>query len=83
MARGLRTLGIEARPTADGIVIRGGALQGGVVDSASDHRVAMAFAMAGLAVHGSIEVADCDNIPTSFPGFVEAAQRAGLRVRWA
>lgn len=83
MARGLRTLGIEARPTADGIVIRGGALQGGVVDSASDHRVAMAFAMAGLAVHGSIEVADCDNIPTSFPGFVEAAARAGLRVRWA
>ncbi|MBA2592639.1 MAG: 3-phosphoshikimate 1-carboxyvinyltransferase [Pseudomonadota bacterium] len=83
MARGLRTLGIEARPTADGIVIRGGALQGGVVDSASDHRVAMAFAMAGLAVHGSIEVADCDNIATSFPGFVEAAQRAGLRVRWA
>jgi len=83
MARGLRTLGIEARPTADGIVIRGGALQGGMVDSASDHRVAMAFAMAGLAVHGSIEVANCDNIPTSFPGFVEAAQRAGLRVRWA
>ena len=83
MARGLRTLGIEARPTADGIVIRGGALQGGVVDSASDHRVAMAFAMAGLTVHGSIEVADCDNIPTSFPGFVEVAQRAGLRVRWA
>lgn len=82
MARGLRALGIEARPTADGIVIRGGALQGGVVDSASDHRVAMAFAMAGLAVHGSIEVTDCDNIPTSFPGFVEAAQRAGLRVRW-
>ena len=83
MARGLRTLGIEARPTADGIVIRGGALQGGMVDSASDHRVAMAFAMAGLTVHGSIEVADCDNIPTSFPGFVEVAQRAGLRVRWA
>jgi len=83
MARGLRTLGIEARPTADGIVIRGGALQGGVVDSASDHRVAMAFVMAGLAVHGSIEVADCDHIPTSFPGFVEVAQRAGLRLRWA
>jgi 3-phosphoshikimate 1-carboxyvinyltransferase len=83
MARGLRTFGIEARPTADGIVIQGGALQGGVVDSASDHRVAMAFAMAGLAVHGSIEIADCDHIPTSFPGFVEVAQRAGLRVRWA
>ncbi len=83
MARGLRTLGIEARPTADGIVIRGGALQGGMVDSASDHRVAMAFAMAGLTVHGSIEVADCDSIPTSFPGFVEVAQRAGLRVRSA
>ncbi|MGH8566474.1 MAG: 3-phosphoshikimate 1-carboxyvinyltransferase [Gammaproteobacteria bacterium] len=83
MARGLRALGIEARPTADGIVIRGGTLQGGGVDSASDHRVAMAFAMAGLAVHGSIEVADCDHIPTSFPGFVEVAQRAGLRVRWA
>ncbi|MGH8479626.1 MAG: 3-phosphoshikimate 1-carboxyvinyltransferase [Gammaproteobacteria bacterium] len=83
MARGLRALGIEARPTAGGIVIRGGALQGGGVDSASDHRVAMAFAMAGLTAHGSIEVADCDNIPTSFPDFVEVAARAGLRVRWA
>jgi 3-phosphoshikimate 1-carboxyvinyltransferase len=82
MARGLRALGIEARPTPDGIVIKGGVMRGGRIDSASDHRVAMAFAMAGLVARGPIEIADCDNIRTSFPDFVEVARQAGLRVSW-
>ncbi len=81
MARGLRALGIEADPTPDGIVIRGGTLGGGRVDSASDHRVAMAFTIAGLIAKSTIEVADCDNIRTSFPDFVEVATKAGLGVR--
>ncbi len=80
MAQGLRTLGIEARETADGIVIQGGALQGGVIDSHGDHRIAMAFAVAALRASAPITVRDCRNVATSFPGFVEAARRTGLGI---
>jgi 3-phosphoshikimate 1-carboxyvinyltransferase len=81
MADGLQTLGISAEPTRDGIVIQGGALQGGCVESHGDHRIAMSFAMAGLRASGEIEILDCANVNTSFPGFVDLASQAGLSVR--
>jgi 3-phosphoshikimate 1-carboxyvinyltransferase len=40
----------------------------------------MAFAMAALRAKGSIEILDCDNVNTSFPGFVELAAGAGLHI---
>ncbi|MBT8419302.1 MAG: 3-phosphoshikimate 1-carboxyvinyltransferase, partial [Gammaproteobacteria bacterium] len=80
MAEGLRTLGIDAKPTDDGMVIRGGTLTGGRIASHGDHRVAMAFAMAGLASRDTIIVEDCANIDTSFPGFVTVAASVGLRI---
>jgi 3-phosphoshikimate 1-carboxyvinyltransferase len=81
MADGLQTLGISAEPTQDGIVIQGGNLQGGCVESHGDHRIAMSFAMAGLRASGEIEILDCANVNTSFPGFVDLASQAGLSVR--
>jgi len=81
MADGLQVLGIEARPTADGMVSRGGAIGGGTVHSHGDHRIAMAFAMAGLRASAPIEIRDCANVATSFPGFVALAKRAGLDIR--
>lgn len=81
MAAGLRALGVAVRETADGMVIRGGELRGGLVDSRGDHRVAMAFAMAGLRATEPLVVRDCTNVATSFPGFVDLAARAGLKVR--
>lgn len=83
MAEGLSALGIDARPTPDGIVIRGGRLSGGAVDSHGDHRIAMSFAMAALRADGPITVRDCANVNTSFPGFVELAARAGLAIEGA
>ena len=80
MADGLAALGVAATATADGIRIRGGRYRGGRVDSHSDHRVAMSFAMAALRASGPIEIADCANVATSFPGFVELARLAGLRI---
>jgi 3-phosphoshikimate 1-carboxyvinyltransferase len=80
MAQGLRTLGITVQELPDGIAIEGGSLRGGVVDSHGDHRVAMAFAMAGLRAEGPITVRDCKNVDTSFPGFVSLAVRAGLSI---
>lgn len=81
MADGLRALGIEAEATPEGIEIVGGHLQGGAVASAGDHRIAMSFAIAGLAATGPVTVTDCRNVDTSFPGFVEQAARSGLAIR--
>lgn len=81
MADGLLALGIEAIPTADGIVIRGGRMGGGIVDSHGDHRIAMAFTIAALRAGGDIVIDDCANVDTSFPGFVELAAALGCRVR--
>ena len=80
MADGLQILGIDARPTEDGMVMQGGQLGGGCVDSHGDHRIAMAFAMAGLQASAPIEITDCANVNTSFPGFVELAQATGLQI---
>ncbi|BAN69292.1 3-phosphoshikimate 1-carboxyvinyltransferase [endosymbiont of unidentified scaly snail isolate Monju] len=80
MADGLQALGVDARPTPDGIVIRGGRIGGGRVDSHGDHRIAMAFAMAALRADGEILIDDCANVNTSFPGFVELAGATGLAI---
>ncbi len=80
MADGLQALGVEARPTADGVVIRGGALRGGAVDGHGDHRIAMAFAIAGLRARAPVTISDVRNVETSFPGFVSAATGVGLRI---
>ncbi len=80
MADGLATLGVDARPQPDGIVIRGGAYRGGRVDSHGDHRIAMAFSVAALRAGGEIEIDDCANVNTSFPGFVKLAAEAGIGI---
>jgi 3-phosphoshikimate 1-carboxyvinyltransferase len=80
MLAGLRALGVDVEERPDGAVIRGGRLGGGEVDSAGDHRVAMAFAVAATAAAGPICVRDADNVATSFPGFAAAARSVGLDV---
>lgn len=80
MAQGLKRLGIEAQETPDGIVIEGGKLRAGEVESHGDHRVSMSFAIAALRAAGPVRVRDCKNVGTSFPGFADLAQRAGLAI---
>lgn len=80
MAEGLSTLGIKNEPTPDGIVIEGGKLEGGSINTFHDHRIAMAFAIAGLRASAEIEVLDCDHVATSFPGFAELISSAGLKL---
>jgi len=81
MADGLSVLGVDAEATADGMRIRGGGIGGGRVDSHGDHRIAMAFSMAGLRAGGQITIDDCANVDTSFPGFVGLAIGVGLGIR--
>ena len=80
MADGLVALGIDARPAADGITIEGGVIGAGQVDSHGDHRIAMAFAVASLRASGPLRIEDCDNVNTSFPGFAEIANHAGMHI---
>jgi cyclohexadieny/prephenate dehydrogenase / 3-phosphoshikimate 1-carboxyvinyltransferase len=80
MADGLIRLGIQAEPRPDGLWIRGGRLGAGTLESHGDHRVAMAFAIAGLRAAGEIRIGDCGNVATSFPNFVGLARHLGLAV---
>jgi 3-phosphoshikimate 1-carboxyvinyltransferase len=80
MADGLQILGIDAKSTADGIIINGGVIGSGEVESHDDHRIAMSFAMAGLQAGGTIQINDCANVATSFPNFVGLAKEAGLEI---
>ena len=83
MADGLNALGIAARPTPEGMIIQGGAMSGGLVDSHGDHRIAMSFAMAASCASGPLRIRDCANVNTSFPGFAPLAGTVGLSVREA
>lgn len=78
MADGLRAVGIQAQPTPDGMIIQGGQIRGGTIQSHGDHRIAMAFTMAALRAQTDIIIEDCANVATSFPNFVELASRAGI-----
>jgi len=80
MADGLSRLGVVTEVKPDGIIIQGGKIAGGTVDSHGDHRIAMAFSVASLAATEEICIMDCANVNTSFPGFAGLAQKTGLRI---
>ena len=80
MADGMQALGIDAVPTEDGIVIQGGAIGGGVVESHHDHRISMAFSVASLLSSDVIHIKGCDNVATSFPNFVALANQVGFSI---
>ncbi len=80
MAGGLQALGVDARPTPDGIVIQGGPIGGGEVWSHGDHRIAMSFSVAALRARAPIRIHDCAAVATSFPNFLALAKQAGMPV---
>ena len=80
MADGLQILGVDAQPTEDGMVIQGGSIGTGVVESHGDHRIAMSFSIAGLRSSGPITIKNCANVNTSFPEFKQLATHLGLNL---
>lgn len=66
----LRAMGGQITEFEDGMEIRGGSsLHGAELDSFGDHRIAMAFAVAGLFAQGNTTILNTDCIHTSYPGF--------------
>jgi 3-phosphoshikimate 1-carboxyvinyltransferase len=80
MAAGLTAVGVSCEERPDGLIIDGGAVRGGAVDSCGDHRVAMSFAVASLASTAPIAIANTAEVATSFPSFIATARQAGLDV---
>jgi 3-phosphoshikimate 1-carboxyvinyltransferase len=72
LATGLRALGADVTEFPDGFHIRGARrLTGGRADAAHDHRLAMAFAIAGLSASGPTTILGADVVDVSYPGFFE------------
>ena len=72
MAEGLNRLGAKVEETEDGLIIDGGAaLHGGAVESYSDHRIAMSFAILSLVTDGEVRISDPDCVNISAPTFYE------------
>jgi 3-phosphoshikimate 1-carboxyvinyltransferase len=69
MAEELRKLGADITERPDGMVIQGGALQGGAVDGHGDHRVVMALAVAALGASGPVEIAGAESAAVTYPAF--------------
>jgi 3-phosphoshikimate 1-carboxyvinyltransferase len=77
MARGLTNLGVSLVEYEDGIDVEGGKIRGGAVDGAGDHRCAMSFCILGQLAESEILVSGCENIATSYPGFMNDLLAAG------
>jgi 3-phosphoshikimate 1-carboxyvinyltransferase len=76
----LRALGIAARATPDGFVIKGGSVAGGQAHSHGDHRLAMALALAGLASQAPVQVGGAEMLAESFPAFAEVLAKFGAQI---
>ncbi len=76
MVQNLTAMGAHVTATDDGMVIEGGyPLHGAVIDSKSDHRIAMTFAITALASDGETEITGADCVKISYPGFYEDLAR--------
>lgn len=79
IAQGLRALRGEVQERPDGLTIFGSPLRGGRVRSAGDHRIAMAFAVAGLLGTGPVTVEGAESMAISFPEFSRVVEAVTVR----
>jgi 3-phosphoshikimate 1-carboxyvinyltransferase len=75
LARGFRAMGVDVEEYQDGFSIAGGPPSGGEVDAAGDHRLAMAFAIAGTAARAPVSIQAADSVAVSYPGFFAELER--------
>jgi 3-phosphoshikimate 1-carboxyvinyltransferase len=79
-AQNLRAMGAVVEEFDDGLRVAGRArLRGAKIDPRGDHRIAMAFTVAGLIAEGETEIADPDCVAVSFPEFFELLESVAER----
>ncbi|MBR4149984.1 MAG: 3-phosphoshikimate 1-carboxyvinyltransferase [Firmicutes bacterium] len=74
----IRSLGGGVYVTDDGLLIEGGGISGGIVDSCGDHRIAMAAAAAASCCSGDVVVMGGECCAKSFPGFFEELEKLSV-----
>ncbi len=75
VARNLEAMGAQVEERDDGLKIPGGQkLRGAEIDSFGDHRIAMAFAVAGLRAEGETTIRHADRAVISFPTFFDTLE---------
>jgi len=80
LATNLRAMGAQVEEREDGLKIPGGQqLHGAEMDSFGDHRIAMAFAVAGLRAHGETRIRRADAAVISYPAFYETLESLAQR----
>lgn len=82
LAENLRSMGAKVEERPDGLRVEGkraGKLRGAQIDPRGDHRIAMAFAVAGLAADGPTVIRDADCAGVSFPDFYNELNRMADR----
>jgi 3-phosphoshikimate 1-carboxyvinyltransferase len=82
LAENLRRMGATVDERPDGLKVEGrraGKLRGAEIEPRGDHRIAMAFAVAGLAAEGNTIIRDADCAGVSFPTFYEELNRLAER----
>lgn len=81
MADGLRAIGVRVEELEDGVIIEGSGGAplpgGGPIATKLDHRIAMSFAIAGLASRDGVTIDDMRPVATSFPTFAAMLQQLG------
>ncbi len=73
----LKKMGVDVTETPDGMIISGGTVHGADIDGYNDHRIVMAFSVAGLFADGVTTITDCESINKSYPDFFEDYNRIG------
>ena len=77
MTAELRKMGADIDELPDGMIIRGTTLHPATVDSRSDHRIAMALAIAAMRLDGETVIEHAEGIPVSYPGFISDFKALG------
>lgn len=67
----LKKLGVNVTEKQDGMEIIGGAVNGAELDGYNDHRIVMAFSIAGLKSNGDVTISDAQSINKSYPHFFD------------
>ncbi len=73
-------VGIKIELESDDMIIYGGAVTGGTINSRNDHRIAMAAAVAGVGAIGNINIQGYECISKSYPDFFTDYQKAGGKI---
>ncbi|MBA7691803.1 3-phosphoshikimate 1-carboxyvinyltransferase [subsurface metagenome] len=77
---GLEKMGVRVQEERNRLIITGSTLQGAIIDTKNDHRIAMAFSILGI-VNGETVINNAECVTKTFPEFWEVIRSIGGEVK--